>query len=93
MLRRSVLAALVALGAVSAGCSPGTPATWALTIEQFKSEPAAPTPDTPVFIGSGRADLGKLPAGKHAVTVTLQPQGGWATPPPQTIEVVVVGGG
>lgn len=54
---------------------------------------AAPEPGAVVFVGEGRAVLGKLPAGKHTVAVSLQPHGGWAMPPPQTIEVTVAGGG
>jgi hypothetical protein len=43
-----------------------------------------------VFTGSGRADLGRLPDGKHRVTVSLQPKGtGWAMPPPQEIDISV----
>jgi hypothetical protein len=42
------------------------------------------------FVGHGHAQLGKLPAGKHRITVSLQPQGdGWAMPPAQVIDVAV----
>lgn len=48
--------------------------------------------DPGVFVGKGRADLGKLPPGKHAVSVSLQPKGaGWSAPPAQEIEVEVAG--
>ena len=54
---------------------------------------AAREPGVVVFAGEGRADLGKLPAGKHAVSISLQPHGGGTMPPPQTTEVTVAGGG
>jgi hypothetical protein len=52
----------------------------------------AAEPGAVVFVGEGRADLGTIPAGTHAVTVSLQPRDGWAMPPPQTIEIAVAGG-
>lgn len=53
---------------------------------------AALEPGVVTFEGEARADLGKLPVGKHTVTVSLQSRGGWTMPPPQTIEVTVTGG-
>jgi hypothetical protein len=140
MSRRLVLAALFLLGTISTGCSPGTPASWSVTIDQLQVQPAAPTADTPVslefrvtcrrtggsgsvpvpliaeacradtpavitervscsvggqhepgvFVGYGHADLGKLPAGKHSITVSLHAKGaGCSMPPPQGIDVAV----
>ena len=50
MPKKLVLGPMVVLCAFSIGCPGGTPATWSVTLDQVKVQPAVPKSDTPVIV-------------------------------------------